>query len=39
VHLAASAAAMPFSPAVPPTAGPGLGPAGPLVNVSARLAR
>jgi hypothetical protein len=39
VHLASSAAAMSFAPAVPPTAGPGLGPAGPLVNVSARLGR
>ena len=39
VHLATAATAMPFAPAVPPTAGPGLRPAGPLVNVSARLGR
>ncbi len=34
VHLAASAAAMPFAPAAPPAAGPGLGPAGPVVRAA-----
>jgi hypothetical protein len=39
VHLGAKAAAMPFSPAVPPPSGPGLGAAGVAVNVAARLAK
>ena len=39
VHLATAAAALPFSPALPPPSGPGLGPVGPAVNVAARLAR
>ena len=39
VHLATAAAAMPFTQAVSPPAGPGLGPAGPVVNVVARVAR
>jgi hypothetical protein len=34
VHAAAQAAAMPFAPAVPPPAGPGLGPAGVLVRLA-----
>ncbi|HZE99045.1 MAG TPA: hypothetical protein VE981_18715 [Planctomycetota bacterium] len=36
VQLASNAAAIPFAPALPPAAGPGLGPAGPLVHVAAR---
>jgi hypothetical protein len=41
VHLAtaAAAAAIPFAQGVPPAAGAGLGPAGPVVNVAARLGR
>jgi len=39
VHLATAAAAAPFAPAVPPAAGPGLGPVGPAVHVAARLSR
>lgn len=39
VHLATTAAAMPFAPAVPPPAGPGLGPLAPVINVGARLAK
>lgn len=39
VHLATTAAAAPFTPAVPPAAGPGLGPVAPAVQVAARLAR
>jgi hypothetical protein len=39
VHLATSVAALPFAPAVPPPAGPGLGPLGPVLNVAARLAK
>jgi len=39
VHLATAAAAAPFAPAVPPTAGPGLGPVVPAVNIAARLSR
>jgi hypothetical protein len=39
VHLATAAAAAPFAPAVPPSAGPGLGPVGPAVHVAARLAK
>lgn len=39
VHLAASAAAMPFSAAVPPPAGPGLGPAGGGLRIAGSLAR
>jgi hypothetical protein len=39
VHLAAAAAALPFAPALPPAAGPGLGPVAPAVNVAARLSR
>jgi hypothetical protein len=39
VHLAAAAAALPFSPAVPPPAGPGLGPVAPAASAAARLAR
>jgi hypothetical protein len=37
VHLATTAAAAPFTPAVPPAAGPGLGPVGPAVQIAARL--
>ena len=37
VHLATTAAAVPFTPAVPPAAGPGLGPVGPAVQIAARL--
>jgi hypothetical protein len=39
VHLATAAAAIPFAQGVPPAAGAGLGPAGPVVNVAARLGR
>ncbi len=39
VRLAGAAAAIPFAPAVPPAAGPGLGAAGPVVNVTARMIR
>jgi hypothetical protein len=39
VHLATAAAAVPFSPAVPSAAGPGLGAAGPVINVTARLVK
>jgi hypothetical protein len=39
VHLAAAAAALPFSPAVPPPSGPGLGPVAPAACAAARLAR
>jgi len=39
VHLAAAAAALPFSPAVPPPAGPGLGPLAPAASAAVRLAR
>ena len=39
VHLATSAMAAPFSQAAPPAAGPGLGPAGPAVNLAVRAAR
>ncbi len=39
VHLAASAMAAPFSPALPPPSGAGLGPVGPVVGAAARLAR
>jgi hypothetical protein len=39
VHLAEAAAALPFAPAVPPAAGAGLGPAGPGINVAARVAK
>lgn len=34
VHLAVSAAAMPFAPAVPPPSGPGLGAAGPALGAA-----
>ncbi len=39
VHLATTAAAAPFAPAVPPPSGPGAGPVGPAVNVAARVAK
>jgi hypothetical protein len=39
VHLAATAAALPFSPALPPPSGPGLGPVAPAASAAARLAR
>jgi hypothetical protein len=39
VHLASTAAALPFAPAVPPAAGAGLGPAGPVIHAAARAAR
>ena len=39
VHLATAAAAAPFTAAVPPAAGPGLGPVAPAVQVAARLAK
>ena len=39
VHLATTAAALPFTPAMPPPSGPGLGPVAPAVNVAARLAK
>ena len=39
VHLAASAAAIPFAAAVPPAAGPGSGPIAPAAAVAARIAR
>ena len=39
IHLATAAAAAPFAQALPPAAGPGLGPVGPAVNVAARVAR
>jgi hypothetical protein len=39
VHLATAAAAVPFAQGVPPAAGAGLGPAGPVVNVAARMGR
>ncbi|MBV8878935.1 MAG: hypothetical protein JO332_03115 [Planctomycetaceae bacterium] len=39
VQLASSAAALPFAPALPPAAGAGLGPAGPVINVAARMGR
>lgn len=39
VHLAATAAAIPFATAVPPAAGPGAGPVAPAVNVAARIAK
>jgi hypothetical protein len=39
VHLATAAAAVPFSPAVPSATGPGLGAAGPVINVAARMVK
>jgi hypothetical protein len=39
VHLATAAAALPFSQAVPPPAGPGLGPVAPAASAAGRLAR
>lgn len=39
VHLAGSAAALPFAQAMPPAAGAGLGPAGPVVHAAARAGR
>lgn len=39
VHLAGTAAAMPFAQALPPAAGAGLGPAGPVIHAAARAAR
>ncbi len=39
VHLAVTAAAMPFSQAVPPPAGPGLGPVGPALRIAGSVAR
>lgn len=39
VHLATSAAAIPFAQAVPPAAGPGTGPVAPAVSIAARIAR
>ena len=39
VHLATTATALPFAPAVPPPAGPGLGPVAPVLNVASRLAK
>ena len=39
VQMGATAAAMPFSQAVPPASGPGLGPAGPVVGVALRAAK
>ena len=39
VHLASATAAMPFAQAVPPAAGAGLGPAGPVVHAAARIGR
>lgn len=39
VHLATAAAALPFTPAVPPAAGPGAGPVAPMVHVASRLAK
>ncbi len=39
VHLAATAAAMPFAAAVPPAAGPGSGPVAPAAAVASRAAR
>jgi hypothetical protein len=39
VHVAAAAAALPFAPAVPPPAGPGLGPVAPAASAAARMAR
>jgi hypothetical protein len=39
VHLATAAAAMPFSAAVPPAAGPGSDPIAPAVGIAARVGR
>jgi hypothetical protein len=39
VHVAARAAALPFSPALPAPSGPGLGPAGAAASVAARAGR
>ena len=39
VHLATAAAAAPFSQAVPPAAGPGLGPVAPAAQAAGRLAK
>jgi di/tricarboxylate transporter len=39
VHLAATAAAIPFAAAVPPAAGPGSGPVAPAAAVASRAAR
>jgi hypothetical protein len=39
VQMGATAAAMPFAPAVPPPFGPGLGPAGSVVGVALRAAK
>jgi len=39
VHLAAAAAALPFSPAVPPPSGPGLGLVAPAATAAGQLAR
>jgi len=39
VHLATAAAAVPFAQGVPPAAGAGLGPAGPVVHAAARIGR
>ena len=39
VHLAAAAAAVPFSPALPPPSGPGLGPVAPAASAAARIGR
>jgi hypothetical protein len=39
VHLAATAAAVPFAAAVPPAAGPGSGPVAPAAAVASRVAR
>ena len=39
VHLATTAAAMPFAQALPPAAGAGLGPAGPVIHAAARAGR
>lgn len=39
VHLASSAAALPFAQALPTAAGAGLGPAGPVIHAAARAGR
>lgn len=39
VHLATTAAAIPFASAVPPAAGPGSGPVAPAVSIASRVAK